>query len=46
MTGPFTFLSSELYRTNDDPNDVRANCADRVAEEVALGSCSEVSWQI
>ena len=41
MTGPRTFLSaaSELHRTKDEPRGVRKRFEERVAEEVARGSC-------
>lgn len=41
MTGPLTFLSasSEFHRlVNDDPKGVRRG-AERVTDDVALGSC-------
>lgn len=41
ITGPLTFLSasSAYLRTNEDPKGVRKRFADRVAEDVARGSC-------
>ena len=43
MTGPRTFLSasSEYFLTKDEPRGVRRRFADRVAEDVARGSCQE-----
>jgi hypothetical protein len=43
MTGPLTFFSasSEYFLTNDEPSGVRRRFAERVAEDVARGSCSE-----
>jgi hypothetical protein len=40
---PRTFLSasSAYLRTNDEPSGVRRRFAERVAEDVARGSCSE-----
>jgi hypothetical protein len=47
MTGPLTFLSasSEYFLTNDGPSGVRRRFADRVAEDVARGSCSKIIRQ-
>jgi hypothetical protein len=43
ITGPRTFLSasSEYFLTKDELRGVRKRFADRVAEDVARGSCQE-----
>jgi len=38
MTGPLIFLSSSEYLTNEELKGLRRRLADRVADEVALGS--------